>query len=339
MKMRLPASIGILALFLLAGCGGGGDSEGGPPAVSYTGSTSPAVITDNNADAIGIAAYEAGQRSSNLSGPMGVSPERAGAAGSPRVLTLVRTLQSLAGTISSTGSASTQARSALVPKTIVTIDNTETDSFGGTMSYSLSVDDETGAFTGSMTFATFHPNDLDADTYMSGTAYVSGQFDSFGYLASMQFSFASFTLDDPSGSVTVGGNVSLDVLSSPSLVTINLVFRDNDTGKTVWITDYTMEVLSGPDVSPADGIPDYVEVSVAGTIYLHDYGYVYVSTPESMIIDADALNPSVGTMVMTNELNRSVRLFVIDDLTFNLDADLNADGSYEWTSAYNPYYW
>lgn len=333
MSKRFPVSIGILALILLAGCGGGGSD--GVSAITYTGSTSQAVIADNNAEAIAIAAYQAGDMSSILAGPMSASPTAA-AAGTPRVVTLVRTLQSVAQKTSSTGQTSLRPRSVTAPKEIISGTETLDDGLGGSATISLSVDNVTGDFTGSFTFQNWHG---DAESVISGTAGVSGNLDlDTGSFTAIEFSFVSLTMEDPSASVTIGGTVAVVGSPSSSSAAINLVFRDNITGKTVWIRDYTMEAIAGPDVLPADGIPDYVDVSVAGRIYVHDYGYVDIDTPVPFRIYDGNLNPSSGTIVMTGGLGRSVQLIVIDEVSgFDLEADLEPDGFYEWTSPGHPW--
>ncbi len=324
MRKRLAASIGILGLFLLAGCGGGGSDSA---SLTYTGSTSQASIVDNNAEEIGIAAYQAGERSSNLTGPLGSSPELA-AAGSPRVVTLVRTLQSLADKMVPEASNPVRSRSTLAPKELVTITETGYDDFGGSVTLSITADNVTGVFNGSFTFQNFHP---DNNTVLSGGAAISGIVDvESGGLVEIQFAFSSLSLTDTTGSVTVAGTIEL--VTSPTSATINLVFRDNVTGKTVWIDNYTMNIVEGPDVSPVDGTADYIEVTVSGRIYLHDYGYVDITTPSPLVINAEDLNPSSGTLLVTGGAGRSVRLVVVDATGFDLEADLEPDGVYEWTS-------
>ncbi len=333
MKLRFSASLWILALLLLAGCGGGGSEVS---SVTYTGSTSPAAIADNNAEAVAIDAYQAGARSSFLTGPMSTSPSPAAAAGSPRTVTLVRTLQSLAGRISPKALASTQGRAELAPREMVQINEFFDDGLGGSASLSISGDNVTGEFTGSFTFQNFHAN---AETVISGGAVISGLIDlATEEMAEITFTFVALTLTDPAGSITISGDVALVASTPSSSATLDLMFRDNATGKTVWINNYSLVVTNGPDLSPADGTPDYVDVDISGRIYLHDYGYVDVTTTVPMRIYADSMNPSVGTIVMTGSGGRSVRMIVIDELSgFDLEADLNSDGTYEWSSPDHPW--
>ncbi len=333
--MRLPATIGILALFLLAGCGGGGSD--GASGISYTGSTSAAAIDNSNAEAIGLAAYQGAEMSSTLSGPMSVSPGGA-AAGSPRVVTLVLTLQSLAGKICRTAPVATEARSGLAPKDIIGLDDFIDDGLGGSLSIAITADNVTGVFTGTFTFSNYHPN---ADTVLDGGVSVSGHYDTAapGFtILDIRYGFSFLTLEDAIASVTVDGAVEV-VNSAPSAsATVNLVFRDNTTGKTIWIRDYTMDVVAGPDVSPADGEPDYIDVSVAGRVYIHDYGYVDIATTAPLRIYPGDENPDQGIIEMTGSADRKVRMVVIDAVSgFDLEADLDANGSYEWTSPGHPW--
>ncbi len=334
--MRLPVTIGILALFLLASCGGGGSD--GASGISYTGSTSAAAIDNSNAEAIGVAAYQGAEMSSTLSGPLSVAPVRA-AAGSPRVVTLVLTLKSLADMISGTVPGATEPRSGLAPKDIIGMDDFIDDGLGGSLSISITADNVTGAFTGTFAFSNYHPN---AETVLDGGASVSGHYDTAapGFtILDIRYGFSLFTLEDAVASVTVDGAVAVVNAAPSASATVNLIFRDNTTGKTIWIRDYTMDVVAGPDVSPADGEPDYIEVSVAGRIYIHEYGYVDIATTVPLRIYPGDENPDQGIIEMTGSGGRSVRMVVIDAVSgFDLEADLNpVDGTYEWTSPGHPW--
>src|SRR5512146_3251719 len=87
----------VFLAFSLSACGGGGGGTSGSS--PYTGVTTAAVITDNNAYDIAMDVYEAGDVSASLSLPLGPSTEGApggSTASSPRILSLVRTLQGVA---------------------------------------------------------------------------------------------------------------------------------------------------------------------------------------------------------------------------------------------------
>jgi hypothetical protein len=319
MKRAFSLAVALLAFSLYAcGGGGGGGTSGSSP---YTGVTTAAVITDNNAYDIAMSAYEAGDASSSFSLPLGPSTEGAAgisAAGTPRILFLVRTLtdvvEDLQGGQSAPGGAP--------PRAVVTESGTFDDGFGGSFSYTISVDDQTGNFTGSFAFTNFHG---DAGASLSGSMTASGSFDmgagTFGHL---QFSFLSLTITDGVSSETASGSIDLWA-GNPSTATVNLFLSDSATGKTIWIDHFTMNVSEGAD---------YVEVAESGTIYLHDYGSVTVSTATPFRFVAGSATPSSGVLVITGSTNGRVRLTAIDATSCSVDVDANGDGIYETTSTH-----
>jgi len=336
MRKALPGAILILAVCLTAGCGGGGGG-GSVSGLSYTGLTSQAAIDNNNAETIAIQVYQAGDMSSTLTAPMGDSATPAAAAHSPKVAALVRTLKSVVdqAAAASAGSVSAMSRSGAAPMAEVPYNDTIYDGLGGSATVSLVLDDATGYFTGAFVFQDWH---ADANTVMSGTTTVAGYIDLLtGGFTDISYSFASFTISDGGGSVTVAGTVELVNNPPNAIATVNLVFRDNVTGKTVWIRDYILSMLEGPD-GDLDGIPDYVAVTVSGRVYLHDYGSNNITTQDSLIIGAGEINPSSGALIFTGSGGRSIRFTVIDELTgFFVEADLEPDGFYEWTSVDHPW--
>ena len=337
MRKALPGTILILALCLTVGCGGGGGGGGSASELSYTGLTSQAAVDNNNAETIAIQVYQAGEMSSTLTAPMGDSATPAAAAHSPKVVTLVRTLKSAADRAAAAraGSASAMSQSGAAPMAEVPYNETSYDGFGGSLTVSAVLDDVTGYIHGTFAFQNWH---ADADTVISGTASISGyiDLDTFG-LTEGQFSFASFTMSGAGWSVSVAGTVDLANDPPPATATVNLVFRDNVRGKTVWIRDYTLTMVEGPDIN-LDLIPDYIEVSVSGRVYLHDYGYVDITTQDPLVIGAWEMNPSAGAMIFTGSAQRKIRFTVIDELTgFYVEADLEPDGFYEWTSVDHPW--
>ncbi|NJD61397.1 MAG: hypothetical protein FIA93_01580 [Deltaproteobacteria bacterium] len=279
------------------------------------------MITDNNAYDIAMDVYEAGDVSASLSLPLGPSTEGApggSTASSPRILSLVRTLQGVADDLQARQGASGGA--AL--RTVVTESGTFDDGFGGSFSYTLSVDDQTGDFTGTFTFADFHG---DAGMSMSGSMVASGNFDiAAGTFIRLRFSFPSLTITDGASSATASGSIDLWA-GNPSTAIVNLYLADDFTGKTVWIDHFTFNVTEGAGFS---------DVTESGTIYLHDYGFVVVSTATPFTFATGSATPSSGVLVITGRSNGKVRLTAIDTTTCSIDVDADGDGVYESTYLY-----
>ena len=312
-----------LALFAISlfACGGGGSSSGTSP---YTGITTAAAITAANADNIVLGAFEGGDAGvSFVGGPLGPSTDGvqdASTVGRPKALSLLQILNEAAGKVLPGPSASGTAS----PRAVVTESGTIDDGYGGTLTYTLSVDDQTGDFTGSFVFQNYHG---DSGEGISGPVSVSGTFNfATGTIDHLRYSFASLTMTDGVSSATVSGSIDL-FDGNPATATEILFLTDNATGKTVWIDNFTVNVTEGAG---------FVDVTMSGKIYLPDYGCVVVSTSTPFHYLAGSTNPSIGTMIVTGSSNGRARLAVIDATSFTIDVDADGDGTYEIST---PYTW
>ena len=335
--MRRTSSLvgGLLAVFLLVGCGGGGG--GGSSESPFTGLTSQAELTQDNVVDVTTEAYQAGDLAASAVIPLDDSEPAKYETGSPRAIALVRLLRGVAERVRvpvSSPSYSLSANAAS-PMEVVTESDTMFDGFGGTASYTITVDTDTGDFSGTFTFTGWHG---EGGGEISGTTSVTGNIDlGMGEFTRMRFTFHAVTMVDGPASVTLTGTVDLSISGSSK---VEMYFEDNGTGKTVWIHGYTMTMTEGPDENPVDGVPDYTEVVVSGRIYLHDYGYVDVSTPTPFIFNSGSTKPDVGVLQVDGSQSRSARLIVIDESTgYFVEADLDGDpaGIYEWTSITYPW--
>lgn len=164
--------VGVVALGLMtivATGGGGGDGDGGGPSIpSYTGLTEPATIDENNAEALAVGAYEGG-RMGAATGVMGVvQTEASGNIGYSRILKVSEVLED------SLRQVDFMSRSdGTFIGAIYTVSATVYGNCGGSASYTISVDDQTGDFSGSFTFASY----CEDGVTISGGASFSGQVD------------------------------------------------------------------------------------------------------------------------------------------------------------------
>jgi len=336
--MRRTSSLvgGLLAVFLLVGCGGGGG--GGSSESPYTGVTSQAELTQDNVVDVTTEAYQAGDLASSAVIPLDQSEPASYEAGSPRTIALVRLLRGVAERVRIPVSSYSLSANAASPMDVVTESDTISDGFGGTASYTITVDTDTGDFSGTFTFTGWHG---EGGALISGTTSVTGHFDEItDEITRIRFTFHAVTMVDGLASVTLTGTVELSISGSSSSATIEIYLQESGIGKTVWIHGYTMTMTEGPDENPVDGIPDYTEVVVSGRIYLHDYGYVVVSTPTPFRFNSGSTYPDSGVLQVDGSQGRSARLVVIDESTgYYVEADLDGDpaGVYEWTSITYPW--
>lgn len=333
MRSRLSAIGAFLAVFLLAGCGGGGG--GGSSESLYTGVTSPAEFTQDNVVDVATQAYQAGTMASSV--PIMPRADSGGdvyGEASPRTIAVVRLLRGAAERVRFPASYPFHAMSAnaAAPMEVITESDTQYDGFGGSLSYTMTVDTVSGDFSGTFTFTNWHG---DGGEELSGTTSVSGNIDiDTGEFALMRFTFHAMTMVDGPESVTLTGSVDFSTAGSAPSAAIEMYIQESGSGKTVWIHGYTMTITDGPDVNPQDGEPDYTDVVISGRIYLHDYGYVVVSTPTPFHFNPWSANPDAGVLRIDGSQGRSALFNVIDEISgYTVEADLDADGTYEWISS------
>lgn len=315
---RFGLLVSVFLPFMLLACGGGGGGGTSSPS-PYTGLTTPAVVTTANADNIALAAYEGVDMGATLVGPMsadGAEGTGSSAAGRPIYLTLVQNLKSAAeAALAGRGGTSAVSTRDLVPDS-----DTIYDGYGGSFSYSIMVDTQTGAFSGTFVFTNFR---ADGGGTISGSVYVSGTVNvNTGALIDIQFTFGTTTVTDGATTVSITGSIGM-INGNPATVTINLYMNEQPSGKTVWLNNFTVNVTDGAG---------YVDVAISGRIYLPDYGYVDIATPTPLRYVGGNTNPSSGVMVLTGSSNGRIRLTAVSSTTYTVAVDADGNGIYETTN-------
>lgn len=182
----------------------------------------------------------------------------------------------------------------------------------------LAVNDQTGAFTGTIVFTNYHG---DGGGVINGSVPVSGVVHSDSYIE-IHFNFQSVNVVDGTTDVTAKGTVDLTAGTGGGQATLNLFFTDNGTAKTVWLSNYTIAVTD------LGGVTD---IRTFGRIYLHDYGYVDVWTEAPFLYPALSTQPTGGIVTLTGSNSCRARLTVVDAATYTVELDADGNGSYEWT--------
>jgi len=314
---RIVTVLLVLVALSLSSCGGGGGSSSASS--PYTGITTAAVITDNNADEIALAAFQGGDLGANamvLLAPAGGDAVRQPAA-RPTPLSLVQTV-SKAAMIAVRPPAAAEGPSLRAP---FTESGVIPDGLGGEARYTISGDNVTGVFTGTFQFVNFHG---DGGGIIVGNVSVSGTVtqDSIRIL----FNFQSVQVVDVNGGsdVTAVGTVDLTAsmvqVPETGAATLNLIFIDNITLKTVGMSNVVVGTSIGTGTS---------DVTLSGRIYLHDYGYVVVATPIPFHYLDGSSFPSGGQMIVTGMNDRGVRLTVDSQIQYTLGVELDGDALYD----------
>jgi len=292
-------------------------------------------LTDNNAETVALEAYKAGNTSTSTTGIMLLSTGEKTTTYSPAPLAIVSLLGNAMKTIPLPMEASARASStqAAKPMAVVTATDTIFDGMGGSMSYTLSVDDQTGNFSGTFTFNSWHG---DGGETFNGQTVVSGNIDlATGAFSRVTFSFNPVTFADGSGSFSIYGSISMTVSASSGSALLDVVLRNESSGETVWIDDYSVTTTYGPDAD-FNGQPDYEDADLSGRIYLSNHGYVDIATATAFRYYAGYEIPSRGQIVVTGAGGNSARLTVIEGVPFSssyyVEADFDGLPGYEWRS-------
>jgi hypothetical protein len=317
---RLVVCASIMGLaFWFAACSGGGGSDSGSTGLTYSGETSAATISEDNAGTLAVAALDAGSSGSafDLTGMSALSAADPGEDTSDRLLLLgvSRTLQDAVGYVDFTAASESDVLAAAQSQ-----NNTITGSCGGSASYSISVDTSTGAFSGNFSFSGYCADGLT----VSGNASFSGIVDTTTEeLVSFTFTFSTLTATSASESVTMNGSIAISALDST--ITINMTVKNNTTDWIFKVVDYQMVV---------DDYVTYADYSVSGRFYDPDYGYVDLDTTQTLRVYAGDDYPSSGILTLYGEYGTgggrtSAVVTAIDATSCRVEVDSDGDGAYE----------
>lgn len=313
----------LLAVSLVACGGGGGDGDGGgesPSGVSYTGLTTKAVIDENNAEDLTTGAYQGGQVGGVFTSVGVIQAGESAPAVCSRMLKVSRVLEA------SLRQVDLLSRSG---GTFVGAIYTESDTIygdcGGSASFVVNVDDQTGDFSGDYNFTNYCVDGVS----ISGAGNFSGLVDlNTGELLEFSFFFDNLTGTLGSDSFTLDGDVLFDNMVYPATMTMTMLLKDNNTGDVYRVEDYNFTLTEGGN---------HVDVELSGRYYDPDYGYVTITTPIPLRIYYDDDFPSDGVFIITGDTgigggSTKAQLTALSSTTCEVDADTDGDGEYDWNS-------
>jgi len=322
MRSKLNTFKMMTAIFLTLtylGCGGGGgsgDGGGESSGITYSGITTQARVEENNATDLASGAFAAGETGSVFTGFAALKENKEQ---NDLQIDTFRTLKIpsiFADCLRSVDLAPPLYTISLKVKATHTETGKENGPCGGNFSYTISIDDVTGRFSGSFTFANY----CDQGVTLSGLCRVRGTADpNTGDIITATFSTEN--LSDETMILDV--DMSMDFSVSPMSCAIDGYFKDKATGLVYWIRDYTVYITE---------YSGYEEVDIFGTFYHPDYGYVFVSTLETFTIyDGDDW-PSSGALKVEGINSTKAILTTIDILRCRVEADTDGDGNYDCDS-------
>ncbi len=283
----LRSSYVVLSL-LLSACGGGGGGSA-PASVTYSGASTQATVTAANARVLSVDAFQGGQTGSTL-GITGVVTQGDGvpAGNDARLQTLGNTLEgAVARLVPPASSGSPVAAGASVQTTIA-------GPYGGSMTYSITYNEISGAFSGAISFSAYKGDPNGAS--VSGSVAFSGTFDQVSQtFTALTVSFTSLVVTEGGVAFTAAGSVSVSVGTGTETTTISLVLQNSTTGKTYWVKDYTYTLNGGA-------------LTISGTYYDPVHGYVTISTLTPLQVTSSDAWPTAGVLLFTGANGSSARL-------------------------------
>ena len=315
-KHLANSAVAALLVTTLAACGAGTEEESaGNLSDLYDGNVSEATLTPNNADDLSTDVYTGGEASESIGG--GVL--RSAAAGGDHSSRTLKIIQFAQDTIDSLG-LSDPTRS------LTRNEVSETEQFegscGGGATLSITFDDETGEFGGSITFDDFcEDNEITSGEIMfSGTLDPDTvEFDSFTMV------FDSLTVTSNNESFTTTGELAVSSTGSTTHTEMDIIFEDNLTGQAVWFENFTIDTT-------ASEIGGFTEISIAGRYYDWVHGFVTVTTVSPLRVMGSDEWPSAGEYILEGD-SSSAHIEVLSNTTFQLSVDEDGDGNYDYTEA------
>lgn len=288
--ISLMAYSTVALVLSIAGCGGGDSppvsaaTQSNAAGITYTGKTSQAVITASNAKALSSDAYHGVQTVSSVAAVSKTADDSQPSP--PRLQELSKTLESGIQAAVTKSIYSAKVAAAMVAETI--------NGASGYYRYTIEVNQTTGAFSGSLVFSQYKS--------YANSAIISGSVDCYGgYDKSNQiFTSLTITMKGLSGTwnggiETITGTISIDQAGPAKTITISAGFLDAASNCTYCFKDLIF-TLTG------------TSLTVSGTYYDPNYGYVVISTVTPLTSSAFADSAASGQLLFTGSNGSKARL-------------------------------
>ena len=312
----------LLITSTLAACGGGGGSSDGG-GITYTGNTSPALIDESNAKELALNSYGESEAGSILTSPL--SPVVTQASLTDRHITGSR-LQSVLDTLE----AALSATKGVDELTALHVDTyqmraaamesgTEHGSCGGSASYSMDADENTGSFSGAFTFTNY----CDEGVKLNGAMSISGFADDTQGIH-LEIRFDSLQTEEGSESAVMDGSITMKMNGSQTEFTMNLLAQDGTTNEI-----YKIENLVITEIDQEE----YSESTIRGRFYDPVEGYVNITTPLPFKTNYFTYDyPTEGMMRIEGANSTYATLTANSDgATCFIEVDTNGDGTIDYS--------
>jgi hypothetical protein len=315
-SLAVIVSLGIFS----CGGGGGGSSSGGTI-------NTPAEVSSSNAVALTATAYTAMEAVPTFDSFGG----SAMASGSNLVgmKELCRLTQKVVARVENYEPSA--GRPAFDQSSVAWNSGAQPGTYGGTMSISLNINENTGAFTGAMSFNNFSE---EQGVTENGTIRFAGVIDidalasnpdNFS-ITSMSMNFSAYRTVSENETFTLSGTATLAYTGDDYVLEMDLTATEN--GETVKFTDFT---ISCTDYGT------YLTMHVTGRFGSAEYGYVDMTTETDLTIGYSDDYPSAGAIIATGDTGAldgvtKARIEFLSSSTYQVTADTDGDNTYDWDS-------
>jgi hypothetical protein len=308
-------------------CGGTGGDSGAAPGLTYSGATAQALITSENAQAITANAMDDGMGGAGTAGIAGLdeASRAEDGTGRPILLGVAMVMESAVAEMDRQSKAQSNPTSALQSDA-----DTYSGSCGGKYSYNIKYDTVTGVFSGSLVFNGYCEGGvtLNGSTYFSGVLNIGME-----QVDSCTMRFNSLTGTASSVSETMGGQVYLAQSGAATMLTMDMMVRDNNTGRVCKIENYQMD---------RNDRGTHADITVNGRFYDPDYGYVDLETTTAFLAAYADDYPYAGQLVASGEIGTAggptrARLTALSATQCQVEADTDGDGAYDYDSGAVPW--
>ena len=306
-------------------CGGSGGDDGGTgasPGLTYSGVTTQAVVTTGNAQNLASNAMEAGSGGAGSSGIAALVSASNGEDGREGAffMGLAMVMESSVAKMDQQSAAEQNPFSAVRSGA-----DTCPGGCGGNYSYNIQADTDTGVFSGTLVFNGYCENGIT----LNGSASFSGMVNmSLRQVESCTMTFNSITGMSNAESATMGGQVYLAVSGATTMITMDMMVRDDSDGRVCKIENYQMDITDRGT---------YAEITLNGRYYDSDYGYVDLETTEAFLASEANDYPHAGKLVLNGENGAAggptrARLTALSATECQVEADTDGDGIYDYDS-------
>lgn len=334
MKILKALAVIVMVAAQATGCGSGGGGAGSNQPgtegeITYTGLTTQAKITVDNANVI-FSVIWSGGTSPATGGKAPAKDLRAPGAIStggiiPYLFSVSDDVRHYIGVV--------KAKSIVAQKATA-INQTINGSVSGTITTAGNIDENTGTGTLTITYQNYNNG---GGTYDGVVTVKVDAYDKFlGQIRGMTMSFTLWTIKDKGISISMSGSIRWEesLANNTDITTFNVIILDNNSIEIFKLENFITTITYPDIILPLNGGKTE---TASGRIYVEKYGYVDVSTVSPFVYSLSSQdNPDKGGPVLLSGAgNSKARITPISTSSVRIEADADGDGVFESKNIYS----